>query len=713
MRETTAKQRALLPLTAVLIFLLLNSQALISMDGEQSPDGNLLGNDITSTSFLSQDGGSSQSFFDINGNSSANISWTKQLNSGYLSTAPLISNGVVVVKSPVGLHAFFAANGSDLWFAAESSKWGFEMGPLTFVDRGDLGGGWNSPLVVTGWSTGRITAHSLLNGSLQWAVESSAPVNGIHGRIILQPPSSYSAVPLLLVPIENGSLGLNPYTGEEIWQVPFPNSTLGYRHSITPFETQDGLFYAMGDDEGRVTVWNSSHPHLANTYSLSNISGAKIRSNIISLSDGRLLVPIQSPSGGSLIEWQIGDNTTLNEFHLNGSTGLNTERDGLVIVSSSRNSSLYDCTQQCRYAGELTNTPVTGEVKIIGGEENTSLTAILPINQNNGRLQAQQIIRTNGSWQIANSTSWVWNPETVQYLTAGIGLPSDGGSYAYVMCNDASYIESVVNDALEANRQYVEMLGAWNNTTNISAADNTEEGSEEGTGGDAGGADRKEASTEEEVGAEEAGKTFFAEAYYSAVIITAVASIIVIASLKYVRVRQSNVKWGLTLFSTILLLTLIFTLPLIQQSVNESIAEDGTARDDGEWPDDWAGTQVIGFKFEPDIFPSQYAGYITLLDGQGNVISQVATQDINSELWVGGLKNNTTVLDLTESACTIANIDLIYHGGKIGVRVDKIALAVDGEDDRWLLYYENDVLAALGVDANSIEGNATVIWVYL
>ena len=60
------------------------------------------------------------------------ISWSKNLESGFISTSPLIADGVIVFKTPQGLNAL-GIEGETLWSTTHESF--FELSPLVHLGR--------------------------------------------------------------------------------------------------------------------------------------------------------------------------------------------------------------------------------------------------------------------------------------------------------------------------------------------------------------------------------------------------------------------------------------------------------------------------------------------------------------------------------------------------------------------------------------------------
>jgi hypothetical protein len=275
-------------------------------------------------------------------------------------------------------------------------------------------------------------------------------------------------------------------------------------------------------------------------------------------------------------------------------------------------------------------------------------------------------------------------------VTAGFASSESG--YAYAICNDASYIAVVVNDALLSSEGHNNLLVWWAEAQENTSSPTHKNGSNSND-------------NESNLNSN--------EYIIPTIILFSIWLIFIITSMAMkVSIIQSKGKWPFTILTTLLLLGMILALPALQQYVNEQVGEEGLGREDGLWPVEWNGTQVIGFTFDSTQFDERYSDKVTFMDSEGQIISQVNANDSNSEIWIGGFSDYSNVLDLTVAGCDIAGLELQYHGENIGVRVDLISLASDGDDDRWLLYYEDGILAAIAANANSINSNATIMWVY-
>ena len=116
------------------------------------------------------------------------VGWGKDVNIGYISTAPLVTHGLVIVKGGGSnsdgidptMIAYRADNGSEVWRTTHPiSPYNFELSPLVHVPAGTLPCSPAQDMIVTGWTSGQLTAHDLVTGAPLWNVSTSAPTWGI------------------------------------------------------------------------------------------------------------------------------------------------------------------------------------------------------------------------------------------------------------------------------------------------------------------------------------------------------------------------------------------------------------------------------------------------------------------------------------------------------------------------------------------------------
>ena len=609
--------------------------------------------------------------FDLYGSAPV-TTWSKDLDTGYVSSAPLLWGGIVVAKTPGGLVAYLQGDGSELWNVSMESKIQFEMSPLLPFSVTQIDGIYAMPdLVITGWSSGEVTAHRLIDGTLHWSVNTSAPAYGIQGSIVKV--ASSSAHREILVPMENGVLSLDPANGAENWNVSFPDGARGYRHWPTYWLDDNLIWYAAGDEQGRMTYWNSSAPDSAISVDF-GIDSGKIRSQILTLGDGELLIPIQSGAGSALIHWTDGE--VQQQYSLNGSFGIMAQSQGNIIIPTTHNTTWWRYDGELIFVTEVTGQPVIGTAVCLG----IDLFA-LPINTEQGKIDVYRIYGDNASAEL----QWSWSPQVPGHMTAGIGL--DFGGNAMSMSNDAGRIEISINDAQKANNEYhyrAQRLAEWQSQGTITALEPSYD-------------NNYEASHSE---------------HKSAYVLIGFGLALGLFSFLLVKIgRRPQIAFASA--ATLVLIGMIMFLPVAQQSVNELVEKDGEKRDDSMWPESWKGSQVIGFEFNDPFLVEPYANSITLVGSDGTIISSDPAGNQTPSVWVGGLSGATTGYELTILGCEAAELEFVYHQESIGGYVDSIALAEDGKDERWLLYWVDGIHANMAIDAYSVDEDAILIWYYI
>ena len=95
------------------------------------------------------------------------VQWNASVDIGYISTAPLVKNGLVIVKGGgdpmtgegAGIVAYRADTGAEVWRTIHTaSEMGFETAPLLHIPNSahfQMGCSPSSDLVVTGWTSGQ------------------------------------------------------------------------------------------------------------------------------------------------------------------------------------------------------------------------------------------------------------------------------------------------------------------------------------------------------------------------------------------------------------------------------------------------------------------------------------------------------------------------------------------------------------------------------
>jgi len=327
------------------------------------------------------------------------------LDRGIISTGPVISGDMFLVKSSGWLSALDLQSGEELWAVEHQTPHFFETSPPLVIEG----------KVVTGWADGVISAHDLENGSEIWSLETEMKGYGITGSLLLEGDT-------ILVPTDHGVLSLYHSNGSIDWNASTEETTF-YRSSPLRF----GNEVLLGGEDGRVFVINES----GNNYWLdtpSSITNPSIRGKIVSIGQ-RLLIPIQSESGGGLVE--VYENQSI--IHpISGSLAILSEQDGFILMASTEKTVLFNCISWCFEVQELTNEPISGETQFLENE------IILPVNTAEGKwlLFRPSCQAENCTWELAETIV----SKHPQYLTANL-VKTDN---AIIMTNDAGWVELII-----------------------------------------------------------------------------------------------------------------------------------------------------------------------------------------------------------------------------------------------------------------------------
>ena len=416
------------------------------------------------------------------------VQWNASVDIGYISTSPLVKDGLVIVKGGgdpntgegAGLAAYRADTGVEVWRTLHTaSKRGFEIAPLMGIPATE---GTNNPcanerdMVVTGWTSGILTAFDFVTGVELWNHSTSAPNWGITGGGFLATTGT------IVWPTETG-----------IVQVCSANGTVQHQYhdsELRTYRANLGAWVGMASDQnGSITTsmgWlqGTESGHLlrydANAalidnidiVELANLSGEwKIRSTPVFLVEYGTLIHLHSDGASNLVrvQWDESGNTTLLESITMGA-GTATTPPGMTQLT------VFASLDDAVHMGIVNNsmfeairwnaTDVVGEIQWIQWDNVVSI--CLPQN------------RANGSWYLAidanHSVEWI--PDQAGYVTAGCG--SDG--LVHAVANDASWLE-VRYDPLDWNSIHAkadDTLGTTDNPPLDSEEDTSESTESEG-----------------------------------------------------------------------------------------------------------------------------------------------------------------------------------------------------------------------------------------
>jgi len=533
--------------------------------------------------------------------------------------------------------------------------------------------GWPD-LVITGWTSGEVSAHRLIDGKLHWSWMSQISSNGITGKILVENTSKGWQV---IIPTEYGLASLCPANGELIWDANFSEEGVGYRHSPTIFQKDNFEWVVVGNEYGNMMEVNLSNPQSQLITTLDyGLVNPKIRSPIINLNSesDRRLISIQGDNGSLFVEWYT-NSTSVILHHLIGSTGVLTHHDDLVVVPTSTNTTLYDCTESCNLLGTLTNESVTGEPSFIEHPDG-NISVIIPHNINQGYWSSHKVSFDVNDWYISPEPYWEWKPLISQYLTAGVEITD----YAAAIGNDASYIEVIILD-LQVAQYHFEIMRQSNQ-------------------------EWLDVDTDEQI---ETPSSIVSESNWIGLMYFVMVLLFIgIGSYALSRIKSNDFRWP----SLILLIALILVLPgIIIQWSNLIGSEDSTGQNtilESNIPLEWADTQIVIFEF-PN---SELNGVEIRYDQNGNEIERgLSVNNETDRVLIGGLTGSEDVWEITLFASNLSNMDLEYEDTAIGMFITSINNFENSGQNGWV-YTIDTTYGTQSVNLAPISANSTIIWQY-
>lgn len=374
------------------------------------------------------------------------VQWNTSVDIGYISTAPLVKDGLVIVKGGgdpmsgdgAGLVAYRADTGVEIWRTIHiASDRGFETAPLLHIAGSSTTSTCNpvTDLVITGWTSGQLTAHDFTTGNELWNQSTDAPNWGITGGGFAMSSGH------VVWPTETG-----------IIQVCANNGTIHHLHqdsSLRTYRSGLGVWYEWASDEnGSITTslgWlqgtesghllrygaDSTLMETIDIVSLANLSGTwRIRSTPISISDQSVLLHLHTDGESRLIRlgWNgSGEPDLLDSISMGPGTATTPAGMGYLSTVAGINGAVhYGILNGTLFETIQWNAShVVGEIGWIQWGEVTAI--CLPQNRAEGSLYI--------AIDVNHSLEWI--PDQTGYLTAGCG--SDG--LVHAAANDASWLE--------------------------------------------------------------------------------------------------------------------------------------------------------------------------------------------------------------------------------------------------------------------------------
>ena len=624
------------------------------------------------------------------------LQWTKDLESGYISTAPVVLEDITYVKvggksdSPggpwdegkgPGIYAFNTYTGEQIWrYEHNQSHSGFEISPPIHI--------WQKDLLINGWTSGNITAHNASSGELLWMYGTERVSWGITGKPM-------AVIGDLTIPdvihfaTETGVLGLTP-NGTKLYNHSFPNDATGYRNGVgllilsdnfTLADPTTGLFFATGDEAGGFHAWNHAGENFT-SWDLDDILGDdewKVRTPpfvILPLHANDTFgtgLLVQGSEGGKLVNLHLG-NDSIFTIKQQDSVGIAPAiplllPDG-VVVTGDLNSVMAHCfynATECDTAYVIDSGPVSGEPVLLAGNYNAGgIPLAIPHNTVDGYWAGHLLWW--GDQGLQSSLQWDWHPQKGGWLTAGVG----GTSEVMAAGNDASWLE----------------VRYFDDNPNAPSSD---------VGEDQQNSENQETeSTHPTV----TGLPLLTELL---VVMTLVLSTAGLAGGNIAAKRAGSLG---------ILLVLLLLLPTLNLAWVTTVSDEGGDLETSRvgFPEEWNDSQVVCFEYPEDLWWEE-SGTTIFLDADGGEILRL--QGNNSRTCVGVLEGHQTIQSATVEAAQLAGLEYTWDGQPLGMFVEDIGPAEGGDGDRWWLYWVDGKHGNLAVNLQPISNASVVEWRFL
>ncbi|MEC7272190.1 MAG: PQQ-binding-like beta-propeller repeat protein [Candidatus Thermoplasmatota archaeon] len=318
-------------------------------------------------------------------------SWSHEFDAGYISTQPLVVDDSVYVRTsgfwtgeerPL-VAAFELQTGNEIWRYTSQTSLQHDMAPLLFVESGSgTCGAWNDLLLV-GWTDGKLTALSPIDGSLVWQNQTEVDIIGITGKMVLEDDQ-------VIVPTRTGLSSFCLADGAQLFDIDTEN--IGWRNGVAIIE--DG--YVYGDENGYLHEVNRNG-NVTSTF----LDDGKIRHAPLDTRHG-LFVHIQTAQGSTI--------------YLNGTVLANMGNSPAIPLS--HNNRIYAATSD-------------EWISLICDEQSCTVDSVVPF-RSNGELSIR-IVESEieiwapsntpvGGWGVFNQTSLL-RMETTIFDTYGTAAP--------------------------------------------------------------------------------------------------------------------------------------------------------------------------------------------------------------------------------------------------------------------------------------------------
>ena len=614
------------------------------------------------------------------------VQWTKDLDSGYVSTKPLIFQDVVVVKvggksdSPggpwdegkaPGLYAFHLQNGTLAWrYSHQQSTTGFEISPILNV--------WEHQMVVNGWTSGHVTAHDLQSGELLWTAETSVQAWGVTGRLqYIGEMGDAELVPTIHVAGEKSFYGLSPNNGSIFFENQIPDGKTGYRNgvSVVALSTDAGFpnwDLMAGDESGNLHAWglDGSNYTTWDVPAIAALEGEwKIRAppfRVFPLDDALptgVGVVLQGDGGGKFVVLGIeinGSASVRSSFDLGVAPAIPVFPSFAYLVTGDLDRVQVRCLWNhsiCDEVVTIDSGPVTGEITTAWPGDGVGIT--VPHNTADGYWTGHLVDLNQSNW--SHSLEWDWHPQKAGWLTAGVAWTPD----AMAAANDASWLEV---------RFFSDEPPGDGSIPPISDGPVTR--------------------------ATATGLSMNLEIILTITVFFSTAGLAL------------GSRKSLTAGSLGLLIVALILLPVLNTAWVTGVADQAPDHevDRSGFPDSWEDSQIICFEFPEDVWQGE-AGETRFLDSVGVELKSVGGDQTRT--CVGGLEGHGTVGSLTHAGADAAGFEVGSDQQPLGNFVEDIGPGIGGDGDRWWLYWVDGKHGNLAVDAQPLSESSIVEWRFL
>ena len=272
--------------------------------------------------------------------------WSQDLENGYISTAPIIVDEMVIVRTSgfwidvdrPHIHAFDIYSGEELWKVRNGNSTNHDMSPLLYVNAGMGSCGIWEDMILVGWTDGLVEALSPSDGSRIWSAQTEVITWGITGAMAIDGDQ-------VVVPTRQGLSTYCLADGELGLRVDLPQ--LGWRNGVTI--TDAG--YSLGNEEGILNTISRNGEVTTLT-----IGDGKIRHAPIEL-ESDFLIHLQTENGSEI---RIGESL----FSIEGpSPAIPVAMENSIFVGTSTHVIEIDCTLSCVEKGR-SDFHTNGEISI-------------------------------------------------------------------------------------------------------------------------------------------------------------------------------------------------------------------------------------------------------------------------------------------------------------------------------------------------------------